>query len=95
MDYNDPVKKLLEKFPEFRNSEEFKYFEDEINLPTIIFGAFRQFYIKVYQKKDMKLVNKMSNFLEEVAKVETKEMEELICFGFWKILTLRKAIMKV
>ena len=82
LNYKNVIQELLEKLPEFHDSEEFKYFEDEANLPTIIFGAFRQFYIKTYQEGDKELIKRMSNFLEKIAKIETKEMKELICFGF-------------
>lgn len=79
---------LLEKIPEFKNSEFFGQTDDQI--PYLVFGDFSN-YIKSLAKKGKieisdPLISRIANFIIDLYKSSSKDLKDLVLAGIFEDL---------
>lgn len=76
---------LKESFPEFINSQDYKYIEKSGggDLPYVVFGTFFNYYVQKFLNNNEDLfIERANNFLEEMATCDDSDVIELLEIGF-------------
>lgn len=82
LDLENVSKYLINKISEFQDYEYYLDLnEEERNeLPYVLFGIFHDFYVDNFGDKILR--KKINNFLEELSSSDSKDIQELVSFGF-------------
>lgn len=92
INYENSIEKLLETAPEFVEYPNYKSILEEgsANLPYIVFGILRNYYINEFLKKNLKVIEKIAIFLESLAMSDDKKIVNLLAVGFLENLNPEK-----
>lgn len=84
MRYDNCVSELIRKIPEYPQAE----YEDDIELPYIVFGGFARFLQKLMDSKQIhkNVLERAFEFLNEMADSTDPTMENLLGVGVLEIL---------
>ncbi|MBP9694901.1 MAG: hypothetical protein KBD73_00595 [Candidatus Magasanikbacteria bacterium] len=80
--YASVVVELVNFIPEYKSSESWKEVSDNSDLPYIVFGNLYAWTIENIKLGQILLVQKVLNFIQEIACINENKLDELIMFGF-------------
>jgi len=66
--------------------------EEKFELPYVLFGVLYNFYVDNFSDKTIR--KKIEALLEDISSSKSKDLEELVCFGFLENINLRSNIFK-
>ncbi len=80
--YEDIIKITLKRFPEFKDSEEFKRAESDLELPHVVYGYFTDFIKKILENNGEKdpIIKKFIVFTNELFEDSDSDPKSLDLF---------------
>lgn len=91
--FQNVLRELFSIIPELKDSEDFQAIASHGNADNqyVVFGVFENFYIESFKKGNVRLINRMSQFLEKVASSKEIALQELVANGFLENLDKKAA----